>query len=685
MRSALSYVCRFFGLLGSGTRLRARTVCCVALMALVPILAITLPAAPALATGAVAIPATTPPIVHGYPLVLARGSHGEVWYGGATDAAGCGGTRMCPSDFVERIDEIGPSGGISDFEFPAALAGRFPGYFAAGSGGVEWFLAYSGAQPTPMLGEVTSLGEFAISHLEVGPGTLVRGLALGADGDLWSTATHRHGRAWNGAILRITPKGAVTRYTRGLLAGARPANIVSGPHGELWFTDAAGRIGRVTAAGVIHEFPLGRAITSGRPIFEPSRPILIARGGIWFIAGANTIARMSRGGDVRFFHPRSSYRGAEARPQSGELVGLAGAPGGEVWFTRESGEVGRIDSSGRAHTVTNRLVNAYGIAFGSAGVAWVGEGPGFTLGLDRYEGQLPARVARIEPDGAVIQYPPPARCHVPRLIGLERGFAEDALENYKVPACNRLEVTHVGIRPRHRHGRMIVVSQTPRPGTSFAGYRDIHIALEAAPPLPRGCRPPAYYSLIAHNGQLIAWKVTRATGEDGEEFTETYYACAPPDGRKLVLGSAFSALTCGGSVYQLRFVGDFAALVESSGCQYGSSTTVHVLDVRNARAANVTVAEVGEGELSEGPGDLLPFGGPVGVGAQSLALNEHGDVAWVGESRERKGGPPAQMVLYARDSNGIRRVTSAPAITDVAFTDGQLVWQEGTITHTAQP
>ncbi len=99
----------------------------------------------------------------------------------------------------------------------------------------------------------------------------------------------------------------------------------------------------------------------------------------------------------------------------------------------------------------------------------------------------------------------------------------------------------------------------------------------------------------------------------------------------------------------------------------------------------MTVAEAGEGELSEGPGDLVPLGGPVGVGAQSLALDEQGDVAWVGESRERKGGPPAQMVLYVRDSSGTRRVTSASAITGVAFTGGQLVWQEGTVARAAQP
>jgi streptogramin lyase len=664
---------------GSGSAQRARARRRVALIVFALVAALIFPAAPVLAAGTAAGP-IAPAKVRGYPVVLASGSLGEVWFGGATNDAGCSGTDMCPSEFVERVDEIDPSGAISDFEFPPSLAEYFPRYFAAGSGGVEWFLANRTTEPTPLLGEVTALGTFAVTSLQVSPGTLVRGLAMGPEGDLWSTATRRRGRAVHGALLRISPSGAVTHFARGLLADADPANITVGPEGELWFTDTVGRIGRISPTGAIHEVPLGSTITTARPVFEPSRPIVVSGSAVWVIAGANRIARMSSDGHVSFFIPPSSYHGAATSPESGELVGLAVAPDGDVWFTRESGEVGRIDASGRVHTVTNRLVNAYGIAFGPSGVAWVGEGPGFRLGLDTYEGQLPPRVARIEPDGAVTQYPPLAPCHVPRLIGLERVFAEGALYDYKIPACNRLTISHVAIRRARRRGRLIVVSQTPRAGTPFAGYRDIRVTLEAAPPFPRSCRSPAYYSLIAHSAQLIAWKVTRGSGEHaGEEVTETYYACAPPNGRKLVLAEGFSAQTCGGSVRELRFAGSYAALVESSGCQYGNTTKVHVLDVRNARATDVTVAEAEEGELSEGPGDLRGLGGPVGVGAESLVLDDRGDVAWIGESPERKGGPPAQMVLYVRDRSGTRRLASASAITALAFSGEQLVWREGDV------
>jgi streptogramin lyase len=40
-------------------------------------------------------------------------------------------------------------------------------------------------------------------------------------------------------------------------AGSGPEAITTGPDGNLWFTEAAGnRIGRITPAGVITEFPL---------------------------------------------------------------------------------------------------------------------------------------------------------------------------------------------------------------------------------------------------------------------------------------------------------------------------------------------------------------------------------------------------------------------------------------------
>jgi streptogramin lyase len=618
---------------------------------------------------------TSTPRVPGYPVILASGGGGGIWYGGAIDDIGGLGSE--PAEYVERIDYITPGGEFLDLGFPEGLASRFPRYFARGSGEEEWFLADRNEEPLPLLGEVSPLGSPRFKTLELNPKSNVRGLAMGPDGDLWATSTRRQGKKRVSAILRITPAGAVTSFSKGLRAGADPANITAGPGDAMWFTDTVGRIGRVDMDGMIREFPIGRPIVDGRPSFEPTRPILAGPdGALWFIAGPDSIGRMGPSGHVRFLTPRSSYRGAEASGDQGELVGLAKGPDGDMWFTRESGEVARIDSSGRVRTVTNRLAKAYGIAFGAGGVAWVGEGTRYILGLDYDEGELPARVATITASGVVKQYPPLPQCHVPRLLGLERVFAEIALEDRLAPECERLSIGHVTVRHLHRRGRMIVVSQTPRAGTPTVGYRSVQITLEPAPALPRACRAPAFYKLLVDTSQLIVWEVKKRSGPyPEEEFTDTDYACAPPDGHKRVVGVGFSGGTCGGTVLELVSAGSSVAVAESGGCQYGSSETLKAFDLRSGHELETTVdSEVG-GVNEELPA-LAKLGTPVGYGAHAIAVDPGGDVAWVGET-EAKAGQPAESVLYLHDLQGIRRVAAGTQITDVAFAGTTLSWKAG--------
>jgi virginiamycin B lyase len=619
--------------------------------------------------------APSTPRIPGYPVILASGGGGGIWYGGAIDDIGGLGSE--PTEYVERIDYISPGGELLDLGFPEGLSSRFPRYFARGAGEEEWFLADRNEEPLPLLGEVSPLGSLSFKTLALNRKSDVRGLALGPDGDLWATSTRRQGKRRISAILRITPAGEVKAFSRGLRTGADPANITAGPDDAMWFTDAVGRIGRIDMDGAIREFSIGRPIVDGRPSFEPTRPIVAgADGAIWFIAGPDSIGRMSPSGHVRFLTPRSSYRGAEASGDQGELVGLARSPDGDMWFTRESGEVARIDPSGRVRTVTNRLARAYGIAFGAGGVAWVGEGTRYILGLDSDEGELPARVATITASGLVKQYPPLPQCHVPRLLGLERVFAEIALEDRLAPECERLSIGHVTVRHLHRRGRMIVVSQTPRAGTATVGYRGVRITLEPAPALPKACRAPAFYKLLVDTSQLIVWEVKKRSGPyPEEEFTDTDYACAPPDGHKRVVGAGFSGGTCGGTVLELVSAGSSVAVDESGGCQYGSSETLKVFDLRNGHEFETTVDSEVSGVNEELPA-LATLGTPVGYGAHAIAVDPSGDVAWVGET-EAKAGRSAESVLYLHDQQGTRRLATGSQITDVAFVGTTLSWMSG--------
>ena len=85
-----------------------------------------------------------------------------------------------------------------------------------------------------------SVTEFPIPAFNSNP----QGITRGPDGNLWFC----EGLA--GRIGRITPAGVVTEFSAGLTPGGQPTAIAAGPDGNLWFTEVSGnRIGRITTAG----------------------------------------------------------------------------------------------------------------------------------------------------------------------------------------------------------------------------------------------------------------------------------------------------------------------------------------------------------------------------------------------------------------------------------------------------
>jgi hypothetical protein len=174
--------------------------------------------------------------------------------------------------------------------------------------------------------------------------------------------------------------------------------------------------------------------------------------------------------------------------------------------------------SGRVRTVTNRLVHAYGIAFGAGGIAWVGEGPCYTFENNKEE-EIPARLASITTtSGYVRQYPARRRCTVADLIGIDRAFATEALEDYRPFAkesdnssCEgRVVLGHITIRHRHRRGPLIVVSQAPRAGTLTEGYLRVNLELEPVPEVPGSCHAPAFYPVLCADQVLLSGESPRA-------------------------------------------------------------------------------------------------------------------------------------------------------------------------------
>src|SRR5579885_3094602 len=119
-----------------------------------------------------------------------------------------------------------------------------------------------------------------------------------------------------------------------------PTSITAGPDGALWFTEFRGnKIGRITPAGRIQEFPLPTTCANnqgcGRAGIEPGPD-----GNLWFTeSSGNQVGRITPAGRIQEFALpttcNSSYRCGPA--------GIASGPDGNLWFAEAAGNrIGQV-------------------------------------------------------------------------------------------------------------------------------------------------------------------------------------------------------------------------------------------------------------------------------------------------------------------------------------------------------
>ncbi len=123
-----------------------------------------------------------------------------------------------------------------------------------------------------------SFVEFTIPTANSSPA----GIITGPDGNLWFTehATNKIGR--------ISPAGVITEFSIPT-ANSVPEGITAGPDGNLWFTETnANKIGRITPAGAFMEFSIPTA--NSEPFAITAGP----DGNLWFTEFAgNKIAKVT--------------------------------------------------------------------------------------------------------------------------------------------------------------------------------------------------------------------------------------------------------------------------------------------------------------------------------------------------------------------------------------------------------
>ena len=230
-------------------------------------------------------------------------------------------------------------------------------------------------------GTVTNYTDPSIS----GPTDIV----TGPDGALWFT------NANNDSIGRITTSGAVTNYTGPGLSS--PGNIVVGPDGALWFTNFSNNsIGRITTTGVITNY-------TGPNIDRPDGITVGPDGALWFTNLNNcSIGRITTAGVVtNYTNPGMGYAtDIYSCPGISSPVDIAAGPDGALWFTNRFpvATIGRITTSGRITTYPSGGPVDYPseITVGPDGALWY---------TNNAAGLSSSSIGRITTGGQITTYP----------------------------------------------------------------------------------------------------------------------------------------------------------------------------------------------------------------------------------------------------------------------------------------
>jgi virginiamycin B lyase len=143
-----------------------------------------------------------------------------------------------------------------------------------------------------------------------------------------------------GKIGRITPAGVITEFSIPT-PHSGPRAIAAGPDGNVWFSEyRTDKIGRITPEGQVTEFTLPR------PNSGPGDITAGADGAMWFVelsggmdglvTDGKRVGRISMDGAITEF----------SMPAQGPSpINIAVGPDGNVWYTR-GGELGRVTANG---------------------------------------------------------------------------------------------------------------------------------------------------------------------------------------------------------------------------------------------------------------------------------------------------------------------------------------------------
>jgi streptogramin lyase len=214
-------------------------------------------------------------------------------------------------------------------------------------------LTLNGGNAVAAVGDIT---EYSV------PNTLGRPISIvsGPDGNLWFTDGLNH------QVGKVTTSGAATLYpapSSSPIASSNPIGIAAGPDGNLWFTEnAANKVDKVTTAGVFTEYIV--PTTNSYPEGITAGP----DGNLWFTeTSANAVGKVTTSG---------VFTGYAVPTASSGAMEITAGPDGNLWFTENNAnQVAKLTTSGvfTEYAVPTASSSPEGITAGPDGNLWFTE------------------------------------------------------------------------------------------------------------------------------------------------------------------------------------------------------------------------------------------------------------------------------------------------------------------------
>ncbi len=262
----------------------------------------------------------------------ALGRHGHGWYTRAFVLLALVSTSLVVRGiFPQPGLALAPPPAVTEFQVP--INGSDPLGVTSGPGNALW-VADSNDFNGQKVEKMTTTGAVTGYNVPGGqspscpqgcvdPASIVQG----PDGNLWFTELTSAANA----VARLNPStGVVTTFDVGITPASEPWGLTIGSDKNLWFTEnvPGGRIGRITTAGVVTEFPV--STPANTPFGITSGP----DGNLWFTeqSSASTPTKVGV----------MTVTGAMVTeitidPTGQGLSGITTANDGNLWVTEQSG------------------------------------------------------------------------------------------------------------------------------------------------------------------------------------------------------------------------------------------------------------------------------------------------------------------------------------------------------------